>query len=94
MKKVTRMDGFAIEVFPSMRPGVVHWCARLAEHPSVHAGAENHEDAIKALAVQWEATKMAYRNSGLPVPTPQRRRGNKRILDTIHRLSKQEITFV
>jgi len=90
MKKALRIDGFTVEIFPTVRRGCTSWTAWLQEQPSARAEAGGYEDALAALRTKWDEIKAAYRDANLPVPTPARRRGNKRILDTIRKLGERE----
>jgi hypothetical protein len=90
MKKALRIDGFAVEIFPTVRRGCTSWTAWLQEYPSARAEAGGYDEALKALAARWDEIKAAHRTAGQPIPTPARRRGNKRILDTIRRLGERK----
>jgi len=94
MKKALRIDGFAVEIFPSVRRGSTSWTAWLQEHPGARAEAAGYEEAITALQAKWDEIKAAYREANLPVPTPPRRRGNKRVLDKIRMLGERKGTAI
>jgi len=88
MSKAPRIDGFTIEALPSFRRGSTVWTAWFTEQPTVRAQGGGYDEALTALATRWQEIKAAHRAAGQPIPTPARRRGNKRILDTIRRLEE------
>ncbi len=90
MSKAPKIDGFTIEALPSFRRGSTVWAAWLTEQPTVRAEGIGYDEALKALATRWEEIKAAHRAAGQPIPMPARRRGNKRILDTIRRLGERK----
>lgn len=92
MKQARKIDGFAVEVLPAFRSGRTIWTAWLGDLPSVRAYGSGYDDAVSQLAARWAEVKAAYRASDQPIPTPVRRRGNKRILDAINRLGKRVST--
>jgi hypothetical protein len=92
MKRTQKIGSFHVEIYPSTRSGKVLWTAYLPEQPNARAEANTYDAALYALSGQWIALEAAYLAAGQPVPTRKRRRGNKRILDTIDWLAKQEIT--
>lgn len=92
MKKPLRIDGFAIEIIPSVRPGRIFWSAWFVEKPYARASGTSYDHVLKELSAKWSITKTAYEEAGLPVPTPERRSGNRRTHDTVRRLAKREFT--
>lgn len=94
MKKSQRIDGFAVEIYPSAHADRVSWVAYLDEQPMVRVVAASYDEALKALSARWEETQAAYRDAGLSVPAPPRRRGSKRILDTIRRLGERKANLL
>ena len=94
MKKLIGIDGFAVEIIPCVRPGRIFWSAWFVGQPYVRASGITYDDALKELSAKWHMTKIAYEEAGLPVPTPERRSGNRRMQDTVCRLAKGEFTPV
>lgn len=89
MKKAKRIGGFSVEILESVRHGRVWFTARIADPYISGPPCVSSEEAHSALALKWESVKAAYRNSNLPIPKPPRSRGNKRMLDTLRRLSSR-----
>lgn len=90
MSKAPKIDGFSVEVIPTFRRGSTVWAAWLTEQPTAKAEGGGYDEALKALTARWDEIKAAHRAAGQPIPTPARRRGNKRILDTIRRLGERK----
>ncbi|HEX7643023.1 MAG TPA: hypothetical protein VF472_12525 [Burkholderiaceae bacterium] len=92
MKQTRKINGFAVEILPAFRSGRTIWTAWFGDLPTVRAHGSGYDDAVSKLSARWAEVKAAYRASGQPIPTPVRRRGNKRILDAINRLGKRVST--
>lgn len=86
MRKSQKIGGFAVEAMPVGSGHQIEWSVWLSDLPYVRASAPSLADAKKALKERWEKLVAAHRSAGEPVPRPIRRRGNRRILDTINKL--------
>ena len=86
MKKTGKIAGFTVEAFPHVNGTQVEWSIQFSDLPYVRAVGASLPEARQALTIKWQNTTDAFKAAGLPVPTPKRPRGNKRILDTIRRL--------
>lgn len=87
MKKAQRIGGFSVEILESVRDARVWFSARIIDPYIPGPACASSEEAHTALALKWESFKAAYRNSNLPIPKPPRSRGNKRMLDTLRKLT-------
>jgi predicted RNase H-like HicB family nuclease len=89
MRKTQKIGGFAVEALPYTRGNQTEWSVWLADLPHVRESAVTLSEARKALTERWEKMVAAYRAAGESVPRPIRRRGNRRILDTIQELGER-----
>lgn len=89
LKKAKRIDGFPVEILEHIRGGRVLFTARIVDPPIAKASGASCEEAYSALVRRLEEVKNAYRNSNVPMPRPPRSRGNRRILDTLRKLSNR-----
>jgi predicted RNase H-like HicB family nuclease len=90
MRKTEKIAGFTVEAFPHVNGTQVEWSIQFSDLPSVRAVGASLPEARQALTIKWQKTAEAFKAAGLPVPTPKRPRGNKRILDTIRRLGERK----
>ncbi|MEG3060220.1 MAG: hypothetical protein RR857_04795 [Comamonas sp.] len=88
MRKSKKIGGFAVDAMPVGSGHQIEWSVWLSDLPYVRASAPDLADAKKALEERWKQIAAAYRSAGEPVPRPIRRRGNRRILDTINKLGR------
>ena len=86
MRKSQKVGGFAVEAMPVGSGHQIEWSVWLSDLPYVRASAPDLADAKKALEERWKQLVAAYRSAGEPVQRPVRRRGNRRILDTLCKL--------
>ncbi|HCF3624726.1 TPA: hypothetical protein NID04_000137 [Pseudomonas aeruginosa] len=86
MRKSQKIGGFSVEAMPVGSGSQIEWSVWLSDLPYVRASAPSLADAKKALEERWKQLVAAYRSAGEPVPRPIRRRGNRRILDTLRKL--------
>ena len=89
MRKIKKIGGFAVEAMPVGSGHQIEWSVWLADLPYVRASAPDLAEAKKALEERWNQHVAAYRSAGEPVPHPVRRRGNRRILDTLRQLGSK-----
>lgn len=87
MRKSQKIGGFSVEAMPVGSGSQIECSVWLSDLPYVRASAPSLADAKKALEERWKQLVAAYRSAGEPVPRPIRRRGNRRILDTLRKLS-------
>lgn len=90
MRKTEKIGGFTVEAFPHVDGEHVQWTIRFIDLPHVWSAGVSLPEAKQALAIKWQRTADAFKAAGLPVPTPKRPRGNKRVLDTIRRLGERK----
>ena len=86
MRKSQKIGGFSVEAMPVGSGSQIEWSVWLSDLPYVRVSAPSLADAKKALDERWKQLVAAYRSAGEPVPRPIRRRGNRRILDTINKI--------
>lgn len=86
MRKTQKIDGFTVEAIPAISGDQVEWTTWLSDLPYVRVTSSDLADARRKLELRWQQVAQAFRAAGEPVPRPIRRRGNRRILDTIKRL--------
>ena len=86
MRKSQKIGGFAVEAMLVGSGSQIEWSVWLSDLPYVRASAPSLADAKMALEERWKQLVAAYRSAGEPVPHPIRRRGNRRILDTLRKL--------
>lgn len=86
MRKSQKIGGFSVEAMPVGSGSQIEWAVWLSDLPYVRASAPSLADAKKALEERWKQLVTAYRSAGESVPRPIRRRGNRRILDTLRKL--------
>jgi predicted RNase H-like HicB family nuclease len=90
MRNPEKVGGFTVEAFPHVDGEQVQWMVRFIDLPHVWSAGGSLTEARRTLAIKWQRTADAFKAAGLPVPTPKRPRGNKRILDTIRRLGERK----
>lgn len=86
MRKSQKIGGFSVEAMQVGSGSQIEWSVWLFDLAYVRASAPSLADAKKALEERWTQLVAAYRSAGEPVPRPIRRRGNRRILDTLRKL--------
>lgn len=89
MRKSQKIGGFAVEAMPVGSGHQIEWSVWLSDLPYVRASAPELADAKRVLVERWKQLVAAYRSAGEPVPRPVRRRGNRRILDTLRKLGSK-----
>lgn len=86
MRKNQKIGGFMVESMPVDSGSQIEWSVWLSDLPYVRASASGLADARKVLEERWKQLVAAHHAAGEKVPRPIRRRGNRRILDTLNRL--------